>query len=268
MSNVPKSRTIRKNYDVRVEDSSFSNIRVTGARGNEALGVELNGEKFVFDRLLIENVVNESTSGAGNRAIGIQIVWNSESKEASHVTDCTVRNVTHHGNGRDSRAGGISIENAPPMVVRGCTVANVTNAATKAPSIKAFGYRVDPGANKVIFERNAAEEVSAPAVAASAQPIAGYVAGFALIGAEADLRGNRASGSLAGLYARKLAAGSTIQDNRFDCNRVGIDADGGGRQYARNRLGGNASPSAPAGLLDPTDNVVAAANCAQAPSRP
>ena len=46
MTNVQKPLSIKKNYDVRVEYSTFSNIRATGPRGNEALGVELNGEKF------------------------------------------------------------------------------------------------------------------------------------------------------------------------------------------------------------------------------
>jgi hypothetical protein len=261
MSNVPKRQAIKKNYDVRVEDSSFVNIHASGPRANEALGVELNGEKFVFDRLVIADVLNDSTTASGNRAIGIQIVWNSASKEVSYVTNCSVRNVTHHGNGRDSRAGGVSIESAPPIVVRGCSVTNVTNAATSAPSIKSFGYRVDPGANNVRFEGNVSDSVAAPAVASSAKPIAGYVAGFALIGAEVEMRNNRASRSLAGVYARKLAASSAIQDNTFVCNRVGIDGESGGEHYARNRLEGNTAPGAPAELLAKNDNIVAAANC-------
>jgi len=260
MSNVAKPLAIKKNYDVRVEDSSFANIRATGARGNEALGVELNGEKFVFDRLLVVDVVNDSTTAAGNRAVGIQIVSNSASKEVSSVSNCTVRNVIHHGNGRDSRAGGVSIEAAPPVVVRGCNVANVTNAATGAASIKSFGYRVDPGANKVIFDGNASDNVTAPAVASAVKPVAGYVAGFALMGAEAELRGNRSSRSIAGIYARRLAAASTIEDNELLCNRVGIDGENGPR-YARNRLRGNATSAAPAELVANTDNSVATANC-------
>ena len=38
----------------------------------EALGVELNGEKFAFDRAVVTDVVNDSTTAAGNRAIGFQ----------------------------------------------------------------------------------------------------------------------------------------------------------------------------------------------------
>jgi hypothetical protein len=76
MANVLEPLAIKKNYDVQLEDSSFSNIRATGARGNEALGVELNGEKFVFDRVVVTDVLNDSTTVQGNRAIGFQIVSN------------------------------------------------------------------------------------------------------------------------------------------------------------------------------------------------
>jgi len=242
MSNVQKPLSIKKNYDVRVEDSTFSNIRAIGERGNEALGVELNGEKFAFDRVTVTDVVNDSTTAAGNRAIGFQIVSNAESKEVSSVTNCAVRNVTHHGNGKDSRAGGVSIEAAPPIVVRGCSVSNVSNLASATASIKAFGYRVDPGANKVTFENNSSDNVTAPAVAKSANPVPGYVAGFAFIGAEVEMSGNRSSHSHAGLFARKLAPDSSIRGNRFECNRLGVDDAG-------------------AGLLKGTENVVAAAGC-------
>ncbi|MSQ51670.1 MAG: hypothetical protein EXR28_07260 [Betaproteobacteria bacterium] len=262
MANVFKPLAIKKNYDVLVEDSTFTNIRATGARGNEALGVELNGEKFTFDKLTITDIVNDSTTDAGNRAIGIQIVSNSESKELSRVSNCTVRNVMHHGNGRDSRAGGVSIESAPPILVRGCTVSNVSNLGTSTPSIKAFGYRVDPGANKVTFENNTSDNVMAPSVAKSPKPIPGYVAGFAFAGAQVEMNGNRSNRSLAGIHARKLAADSSIRDNRLECNRTGIDDDGGARPYARNRLTGNNAASTPASLLAGTDNNVSTTPCA------
>jgi hypothetical protein len=261
MANVLKPLAIKKNYDVRVEDSSFSNIRATGARGNEALGVELNGEKFIFDDLLVADVINESTTADGNRAIGIQIVFNEASKEVSRISNCTVRNVTHHGAGRDSRAGGVSIEAAPPIVVRGCSVSNVANVSISATSIKAFGYRVDPGTNKVTLEENSSDNVTAPAVARPGGPIPGYVAGFALVGAEVEMSGNRSSRSQPGLYARKLAPDSSIRNNRFECNRVGIDDTGGARPYLQNRLSGNATATAPAGLLQGPDNVISAAGC-------
>ena len=261
MANVFKPLAIKKNYDVLVEDSTFTNIRATGARGNEALGVELNGEKFTFERLLITNIINDSTTAQGNRAIGIQIVSNSESKELSLVSNCTVRDVTHHGNGRDSRAGGVSIESAPPIVVRGCTVSNVANHGTTTASIKAFGYRVDPGANKVSFEGNSSDNVTAPAVARATNPIPGYVAGFAFVGAQVEMSGNRSNRSQAGIFARKLAADSSIRDNHFECNRVGIDDEGSGRPYARNRLAGNTAAAAPAALLAGTDNSVTSAAC-------
>ncbi len=242
MANVQEPLAIKKNYDVRIEQSTFSNIRATGARGNEALGVELNGEKFAFDKVTVTDVVNDSTTAAGNRAIGIQIVSNGQSKEISSVTNCVVRNVTHHGNGKDSRAGGVSIEAAPPIVVRGCSVSNVSNLASAAASIKAFGYRVDPGGNRVTFENNSSDNVSAPAVAKAAKPVPGYVAGFALVDAQVEMSGNRSIRSHAGLYARKLAPGSSIRGNRFECNRMGVDDAG-------------------AGLLETTENVVAAAGC-------
>lgn len=127
-------------------------------------------------------------------------------------------------------------------MVRGCSVSNVSNLANATASIKAFGYRVDPGANKATFENNSSDNVTAPAVAKSANPVPGYVAGFAFVDAQVEMSGNRSSRSHAGLYARKLGPDSSIRGNRFECNRVGID-DGG------------------AGLLKGTDNVVAAAGC-------
>ncbi len=257
MANVAKPPAIKKNYDVLVEDSTFANILATGARGNEALGVELNGEKFTFNNLLVTDVKNDSTTATGNRAIGIQIVSNASSKEVSRVSNCTVRNVTHHGAGPDSRAGGVSIEAAPPMVVRGCAVSNVANLSAGTKSIKAFGYRVDPGANKVVFEENTSDGITAPAVGGRAIP--GYVAGFALVGAHAELSGNRSSRAHAGLFARKLAPDSSIRGNVFECNDIGVDDAATGRYYTQNRLLGNTVATAPVGLMDGTDNVVAAA---------
>jgi hypothetical protein len=240
MANVLKPLAIKKNYDVQVEDSSFSNIRATGARGNEALGVELNGEKFVFDRVVVTDVLNDSTTVQGNRAIGFQIVSNSESKEVSRVSNCTVRNVTHHGAGKDSRAGGVSIEAAPPIVVRGCTVTNVANVTASTGSIKAFGYRVDPGANKVTFEDNSSDNVIAPAAAKAGSPVPGYVAGFVFIGAEVEMRGNRSSRSHAGIFARKLAPASSIRGNRLECNHVAADDEGAGLAGANTIVAGAA----------------------------
>jgi hypothetical protein len=261
MANVLKPLAIKKNYDVLVEDATFTNIRATGPRGNEALGVELNGEKFTFDKITVSRVINDSTTEQGNRAIGIQIVSNSESRELSSVSNCSVRDVTHHGNGRDSRAGGISIESAPPITVRGCAVANIANLGTTAASIKAFGYRVDPGANKVTFENNASDNVTAPAVAQSPKPVPGYVAGFAFVGAQVEMSGNRATRSNAGVFARKLSADAQIRGNQFECNRVGIDDDGSPRVYARNRLAGNATAASPATVIAGTDNTVTTATC-------
>lgn len=55
----------------------------TGPRGNEALGIELNGDKFTFRNLVITDVKNDSTTAAGNRAVGIQINANESSDEIS-----------------------------------------------------------------------------------------------------------------------------------------------------------------------------------------
>ena len=259
MANVAAPLAIKKNYDVLVEDASIANILATGPRGNEALGVELNGEKFTFRNLAVSDVKNDNTTAAGNRAVGIQINANESGDETSYVSHCTVKNVTQYGRGPDSRAGGLTIERAPPVVVSRCSVSNIANLSTGTTSIKAFGYRVDPGTRKVVFEDNSSDGVAAPTVANSKSAIPGYVAGFALVNARADMSRNSSRNAHVGLFVRTLTTDSGISGNLIQCNRTGVVDSGSGRYYSRNSLTGNAVATVPAGLLDGTDNVISAA---------
>jgi len=257
MANVASPPAIKKNFDVLIEDSSFANILATGPRGNEALGVELNGEKYTFNRITVSDVKNDNSNAEGNRSIGIQITMNEASDELSRVTDCTVRNVTHHGSGRESRAGGVSIEASPPVLVSRCRVFNVANLGAGANAIKAFGYRVEPGAKKIVFEDNAVDGVAAPAVTQGGGANSGYAAGFALVNARAEMSRNTAVRAPVGLFARNLTTEAGIVGNLFQCNGTGVSDTGAGKVYARNRLVGNAAATIPAGLLAGTDNAVA-----------
>jgi hypothetical protein len=258
MTNTTSPPAIKKNYDVLVEDSTFSNITATGPRANEALGIELNGEKFTFNNLVVSDVKNDNTNAEGNRAIGFQITNNEASDELSRVSNCTVRNVSNYGASRDSRAGGMSIEGAPPVLVSRCSVSNIVNHSTGS-SIKAFGFRVDPATKKKVFEQNSVDGVSAPAVTRSAKPIPGYVAGFALVNARADMSQNRVRNAHVGLFVNNLATDAGISGNQFECNGTGVVDSGPGKVYSRNRLTGNAAATVPAALLGGTDNIVTAA---------
>ena len=151
------------------------------------------------------------------------------------MTGCTVTNVTHRGSGKDSRAGGVSIENAPPVVVSRCTLSNIAHLAAGAASIKAFGFRVEPGAKKVVLEDNSVDGVSAPAVTQGKATIPGYVAGYAFVNARVDLSRSTATRAHVGLFTSSLTTDAGIKGNRFECN---------------------ATPVVPAGFLDGTDNVV------------
>ena len=259
MANVASPLAIKKNYDVLVEDSTFANILATGPRANEALGVELNGEKFTFNNLTVSDVKNDNTNVEGTRAIGIRIDYNEPSDEISRVSNCTVKNVTQYGRNPDTRAGGISIQRAPPVVVSRCAVSNIANLSTSSTSIKAFGFRADSGTRKMIFEDNSSDGVTAPAATKSAKAIPGYVAGFALVNARADMSRNRSTNAHVGLFVSKLSTDFGINGNRFECNATGVVDAGTGRVYSKNMLVGNAASSVPAGLLDGTDNVITAA---------
>ncbi|MFM9968459.1 MAG: hypothetical protein ACKVQK_08685 [Burkholderiales bacterium] len=256
MANVANPLAIKKNLYVLVEDTSIANILATGPRGNEALGVELNGEKFTFRNLVVTDVKNDSTTTQGNRAIGIQINSNGLSDEVGRVSNCMVKNVSQYGISPDSRAGGISIEGAPPVVISRCAVSNVINHAKSATSIKAFGYRVDPGAKKAVFEESSSEGITAPMVTASSSAIPGYVAGFVLVNARVEMNQNRSRNSHVGVFVRNLAPDSAISGNLIQCNGTALVDSGSGKNYSKNRLIDNAVASIPASLLNGTDNLI------------
>lgn len=259
MANVASPLAIKKNYDVLVEDSAFANIVATGPRGNEALGVELNGEKFTFNNVSVSDVKNDNTNAEGNRSIGFQVTSNESSDEINRISNCTVKNVSQYGAGRDSRAGGVSIEAAPPVVVSRCTVSNIANHSTSSISVKAYGFRGDPARKKVVFEDNSSDGVTAPAATKSAKPVPGYAAGFALVNARADMSRNRSRNAHVGLFVNNLTTDAGINGNRIECNGTGVVDSGSGKVYSRNSLTGNAVSTASAKLLEGTDNVITAA---------
>lgn len=266
MANVASPLAIKKNFDVLMEDSSFANILATGPRGNEALGVELNGEKYSFNRITVTDVRNDNSNAQGSRAIGIQVTGNAPSNEVSRITECTVRNVTQQGSGRDSRAGGVSIEASPPVVVSRCSVANVANLGAGPNAIKAFGFRVEQGAKKIVFEDNTVEGVAAPAVTQGGGSNLSYAAGFALVNAHADMSRNTAARAPVGLFARNLTTDAGIVGNLFQCNDAGVSDAGTSTGYARNRLLGNATATIPAALLAGTNNSIAPKEANDCPS--
>lgn len=145
------------------------------------------------------------------------------------------------------------------MVVSRCTVTNIANLSTSSTSIKAYGFRADPGRKKVVFEDNSSDGVTAPTATKSAKPIPGYVAGFALVNARADLSQNRSGNAHVGLFVNNLTTDAGINGNLIQCNATGVVDAGSGRIYSKNRLTGNAASTVPAGLLEATDNLITAA---------
>ena len=93
----------------------------------------------------------------------------------------------------------------------------------------------------------------------SANPVPGYVAGFALVNARADMSRNRSRNAHVGLFVNNLTTDAGISGNRIECNGTGVVDAGAGKSYTRNSLIGNATATTPAGLLGGSDNVITAA---------
>lgn len=253
MMNTPTIN--RRNVDVLVHDSSFEDIRVPALqrnvegqlvfnpRGNEALGVELNGERFVFRKLRVKKVVNKGPYG--NRAIGIQVSGNS----VGVVENCHVSEVANYGvgfavlqtgptppaPGRNSRAGGIAVDQTTSVMVKNCDVEDVQNLvdAANIPNppggkidVKAYGFLSNT--SNTTFQKCTSRHVSAPNFdfndpnVGPNTPNGHYVAGFALDGSSTTIINScQTKHNKQGLFVRTLSPALIIR-NLIQANEVGI----------------------------------------------